>query len=116
VLRKDYVFLPPEPQQLLRSCFNSFGKFPGHSTLMGMLKLPSKPAATARWLKPSAIDYSKVTPAQIAAAPCAPAEDQPDATAQFTDICNSLSNMSIRFALNTKLESSIGSNTGEDKP
>ena len=58
---------------------------------MGMLKLPSKPAPIARWLKPSAIDYSKSHQPKLRQRHV---QDQPDATAQFTDICISLSNMS----------------------
>jgi len=85
--RKDFVYMSPQLQQLLKSCQNSFDKFPDHSTLIGLMELPSKPQPIARWPQPHQIDYQQVSIPTIASSQCAPAERHADPTAQYTAIC-----------------------------
>ena len=85
--RKDFVYLSPQLQSLMRSCMNSHDKFPDHSTLVGMLSYPSKPLPVAHWKTSAAIDYSVVSPAQIASEECPSFEDHQDPTEQFKAIC-----------------------------
>ena len=87
VSRKDFVYLSPALQQLLKSCSNTFDKFPDHSTLFGLLQFPSKPVPIARWPKPTAIEYQDIAPSQFAEVPCLPAPSCEDPTAQYAAIC-----------------------------
>ena len=88
VTRKDYVYLSPQLQALLTSCSNTFDKFPDHSTLLGLLDFPSKPAPVARWPRPQNIDYRQLSPADIAKVPCDPAVTHSDPTTQYSAICH----------------------------
>ena len=85
--RKDFVYLSPSLQQLMKSCSNSFDKFPDHATLLGLLELPSKPQPIARWPQPHQIDYHDVAPHVIADAECKPADSHADPTTQYMAIC-----------------------------
>ena len=85
--RKDFVFLSPQLQSLMKSCLNNHDKFPDHSTLVGMLSLPSKAMPIAHWKKAVAIDYSVVGADKIASEPCPPFEDKSDPTEQYASIC-----------------------------
>ena len=87
VSRKDIVYLSPVLQQLLKSCSNTFDRFPDHSTLYGLLRFPSKPVPIARWPKPATIDYGEITPQQFANAECSPAPHCNDPTVQYAAIC-----------------------------
>ena len=87
VSRKDFVYLSPELQQLIVSCINSFDRFPDHSTLVGLLRFPSKPVPVARWPKPNPIDYKDISAKVVAETPCQPAPVCDNSTSQYAAIC-----------------------------
>ena len=87
VSRKDFVYLSPSLQNLLVSCSNSFDKFPDHSTLFGILRLPSLPVPTARWPKPASIEYNDLPPGTIASYSCSFPVTGTTPTEKYAGIC-----------------------------
>ena len=91
VSRKDFVSISPALQHLVVSCSNSIDKFPDHSTLMGLLRFPTKPEPVPRWYRPQPIAYEEVSAntiyIYITSTPCFPAEYHADPTEQFAAIC-----------------------------
>ena len=112
VSRKDYVDISPGLQSLLKSCSNTFDKFPDHSTLVGLFDFPSKPAPIARWPKPQSIDYAELALADIAKIPCPPAPTFADPTHQYAAICTAfeahVSRVRCRYGLKGVHQSQCG--------
>ena len=104
VSRKNFVYLSPQLQTLLRSC-----KFPDHSTLLGLLQWPSNAPPIPSWPKPQDIDYSQLTPAQIASVSCAEADIYTDPTAQYSAICQQFEHHVSQVRMAKHLPSSLTS-------
>ena len=101
---KNFVYLSPQLQTLLRSC-----KFPDHSTLLGLLQWPSNAPPIPSWPKPQDIDYSQLTPAQIASVSCAEADIYTDPTAQYSAICQQFEHHVSQVRMAKHLPSSLTS-------
>eukprot|EP00435_Cladocopium_sp_Y103_P021973 s4782_g5.t1 len=80
--RKDYIMLSPALQQLMLRCSNEYDRFPDHSSLMAILRFPSKPAPIPRWRSPKPIDYTTVGVQTIHNASCEVADVSLDAPTQ----------------------------------
>ena len=85
--RKDYIYLSPELQGMLQRCTNSFDRWPDHSSLLGHFDYPQTCPPIPRWDKPAPIEYSEMSPQDIAASECSPAPHHEDPTSQYSAIC-----------------------------
>ena len=90
--RKDFIYLSPELQMILRTCSNSFDRWPDHSTLMGLFSAPSPPKPVPQWPKPMALDYTDLGTEDIASTPCASAPVASNPTEQYRLICATFEN------------------------
>lgn len=55
--RKDFLYVSPEFQDLIRAVTNEFDRFPDHSTLLAHLSFPRPLPKEPRWHKVDPIDY-----------------------------------------------------------
>ena len=90
--RKDYIYLSPELQCMMQRCTNSFDRWPDHSSLLGYFSHPQPCPPIPRWDKPANIDYSELTPQEIASQDCLPAPCHADPTTQYAAICEQFEN------------------------
>lgn len=83
VSRKDFVYISPALQSLIRAVFNQFDHFPDHSTLRASMTRPMQSKPIPRWRSPHAIPYDHPNAKAIAMHPCAEVPVSDDPTVQY---------------------------------
>eukprot|EP00438_Fugacium_kawagutii_P026365 Skav206086 [mRNA] locus=scaffold2150:94795:105168:+ [translate_table: standard] len=85
--RKDFVFLSPSLQQLIKSVSNEFDMFADHSVLQASLAFFSAPAPVPRWRKPKPLQLDKATQVKIRDMSCPMPALPTDPTSQYQMAC-----------------------------
>ena len=89
--RKDFMYLSPGLQDLLKSVSNTWDHFADHSCLQAILHEPSVPPLEARWFRPRAIPYDDPAFVSCLGHTKLPADVLPvDMTQKFQAICQQL--------------------------
>lgn len=102
VTRKDFIYLSPQLQSMMRSVHNSFDRFPDHSTLYALLAFPSKPPPIPKWRRPGGIDYELLGPTQYAQADCLPLQLSGTPSNQYEQIYGQTKQRGTNVAANPK--------------
>eukprot|EP00438_Fugacium_kawagutii_P011445 Skav223455 [mRNA] locus=scaffold184:98175:103062:- [translate_table: standard] len=85
--RKDFVFLSPSLQQLIKSVSNEFDMFADHRVLQASLAFFSAPAPVPRWRKPKPLQLDKATQVKIRDMSCPMPALPADPTSQYQMAC-----------------------------